>query len=660
MGLQNSDNLLVGRGVASYRVSMNDFTEYLSAQYYDDFIPLSGTIDGAPVTGDVVFENGKKIIFGSNNNGLTIKEGYWGGLYYGDALQIEWGVNGMKVGGNLQMKIGGAAGMAVPADSYPRGRITSLGDPIGEFDAVHRLYVDSGLAVVTEQIGIVSQDLSNYLPLSGGTLTGHIESSSNIELHEGSLVLMKGAERRWYMPNGLNRTVREYRYDNGAEHRIDLENGVTYKIRSVGSNPLAMISAKADGSLRLRGLSNPSFDDEPANKAYVDGLFDELDLDGNEAFDDYLPKAGGTMSGTLTLNRPGVGAGFTVKGQDAAGNAIDLLQAYHNNQPGTAQNDAINYLGRQDNPNNIVTNSYVTDHVAGVTGDYLPLTGGTTTGELIVTKPTATESNYLFSVKSPHMEEGKQVAFRVVGNGQVKAGHDKTVPFMAIDANDVVTKGYLDEQNYGVADDFLPLTGGEVTGELRLNRIPPENTALFLQSGRIELKSDVSLDALNGDYTFRGGSSVDGEQNHITVLTGSGTTLFDIKRGYNLSLSGVEYNGNITTEKNIVTKKYVDDKIDALGDVLNFKGAIDFTVATAPADATVGDVYANNADGAADESWGLDEDVVAGQLFGRGINGWALIGGTNIDLTPYATTVYVDVAVAQRVPTNLLALEELP
>ena len=57
-------------------------------------------------------------------------------------------------------------------------------------------------------------------------------------------------------------------------------------------------------------------------------------------------------------------------------------------------------------------------------GDYLPLAGGTTTGHVKCTKPGATTSDYILSVEAPHLDSGKQVAFRVTGNGKVKAGHD--------------------------------------------------------------------------------------------------------------------------------------------------------------------------------------------------------------------------------------------
>ena len=73
-------------------------------------------------------------------------------------------------------------------------------------------------------------------------------------------------------------------------------------------------------------------------------------------------------------------------------------------------------------------------------------TGDTMTGHLKMTRPDATTSGYIFSVEAPHLEDDKQVAFRVTGNGKVKAGHDTSHAFMASDANDVITKQYIDEK----------------------------------------------------------------------------------------------------------------------------------------------------------------------------------------------------------------------
>ena len=108
--------------------------------------------------------------------------------------------------------------------------------------------------------------------------------------------------------------------------------------------------------------------------------------------------------------------------------------------------------------------------------------------------------------------------------------------------------------------------------------------------------------------------------------------------------------GTPTDAADATTKQYVDDAIANLGDVLNFKGTIDFTTDAAPDSPAVGDVYANTGTGAADASWGLTGDVAPGEMYGKGATQWGLIGSSQVDLTGYATETYVDAGDALALP----------
>lgn len=77
---------------------------------------------------------------------------------------------------------------------------------------------------------------------------------------------------------------------------------------------------------------------------------------------------------------------------------------------------------------------------------FVKKSGSTMTGHLKVTNPNKTDGTYLFSVEASGLPSGKIVAFRVTADGKVKAGYDKDNPFMASDANDVVTKSKLDSE----------------------------------------------------------------------------------------------------------------------------------------------------------------------------------------------------------------------
>ena len=150
--------------------------------------------------------------------------------------------------------------------------------------------------------------------------------------------------------------------------------------------------------------------------------------------------------------------------------------------------------------------------------------------------------------------------------------------------------------------------------------------------GKIRLDGDEGIDLVTDSSPIR----IYGN----TVISGS------------LSLSDNKINnvGTPTTAKDATNKQYVDDAIANLGDVLTFKGTVDFTTDAAPANPLVGDVYANTGTGAADASWGLAGDVAPGEMYGRGESQWGLIGSSQVDLTGYATETYVDAGDALALP----------
>lgn len=71
-------------------------------------------------------------------------------------------------------------------------------------------------------------------------------------------------------------------------------------------------------------------------------------------------------------------------------------------------------------------------------------TGGKITGLVTCAKP-GTGNTYVFECRVDGLPENKNCAFRVTGDGNVKAGHDTGTPFIAKAKNDVVTKACLDQ-----------------------------------------------------------------------------------------------------------------------------------------------------------------------------------------------------------------------
>ena len=276
-----------------------------------------------------------------------------------------------------------------------------------------------------------------------------------------------------------------------------------------------------------------------------------------------VKKTGDTMTGDLSFDgsslalRAVSGARLRVTAADSSGSQRTFVDIKNNDQNGEEGKDAGYYLKlyhlqeptdvahptTKNYVDNKITNDiadglvgyateqYVDDQIAAIPDvnltPYVEKDGDTMTGHLKVTQPGAATGSYLFSIESPHLESGKQVAFRVTGDGKVKAGHDTSHFFEAAAANDVITKGYLDEQlgNINLTGDYLPLTGGTLTGTLYAPRI--------------------DVDGTGSNRVFEAKQS--GTVKYWINATGQARTNYDVT--------------NSDEEKTLTTKKYVDGKV---------------------------------------------------------------------------------------------------
>ena len=223
---------------------------------------------------------------------------------------------------------------------------------------------------VQEQIGDI--DLSGYLPLTGGTLTGALTSDAT-----------------------TNKRIEFLTNDSSSNCDILRDGNLIISIQSSKikiSTPLDMNSNK------ITGVNDPTNSKDVANKNYVDNVT----LTG-----DYLPLSGGTLTGTLTGQliksiRSGNGYAIEVKPGDTSTKAFirtdgtsklstltvesplassserpfeirgrlsdgstlskNFFYAYAN-ADGTPS--AMNYDGKIDSDKNIVNKKFVTDKVPG-------------------------------------------------------------------------------------------------------------------------------------------------------------------------------------------------------------------------------------------------------------------------------------------------------
>ena len=194
----------------------------------------------------------------------------------------------------------------------------------------------NGVAVAT------TNDLSSYLLLTGGTMSGNITFPSSAGIYETSRHLLSSSTSSTYVGNQDVKTVLRagaglYADINGTRHSVIHAGNIgDYIVQNDGSGnaPDASTYAFINGSNALGtwpiSISGTA---ESCNHASNDG-------DGNNIASTYLKKSGDTFTGTVSFKENTV-----VRTRVHGGGAIDYNTGWYN---GTAGNEALAFVTNAD------------------------------------------------------------------------------------------------------------------------------------------------------------------------------------------------------------------------------------------------------------------------------------------------------------------------
>ena len=495
--------------------------------------------------------------------------------------------------------------------------ITNVNNPTNTNDVANKSYVDTSISSLSNSLK------SLYLPLSGGTLSGTLNLSNNRIMGVGTPTSNNDAVNKSYVDNYITGAGSTIAKNNLTESRVVVSDtsgkinvssvtttelgylsGVTSSIQTQLNNkansshthsylPLSggtMSGAINLGTNKLTNLATPTSSTDATNKQYVDS---QVATKQNT-----ITGAASTIaSSNLTSNRVTISdnsgkigiSDITTTELNYLDNVTSNIQTQLNNKlslsGGTMTGDInlgthkITNLGTPTSNTDAATKSYVDTAVAnvsgGVSGAYLPLTGGTMSGEISmgnnkitnISTPTqntdAVNKQYVDTQITSAQPNITGAASSIITSNLTasRALVSDTNGKVAVSAVTSTELGYLDGVTSNVqtqlngkaatnhTHSYLPLSGGTLSGALSLNNNKITNLATPTSNS----------DAVNKSYVDTAIAGVSGGITGAYLPLSGGTMTGDI----NLNSNKVTGLPVPTTSSDAATKSYVDTQVSS-------------------------------------------------------------------------------------------------
>jgi hypothetical protein len=326
----------------------------------------------------------------------------YGNLYLNDMLNMSIGSNVALKFANLQDGLK----LYAPLSFEPSPlRISNVGNPQNDFDAVNKITLDSKVTGINAELTDVNNQIAALTTRMGtaeknitkntsdiASLTNRVttnETSINninteitnikqdITTVEGDYVKKAGDTMTGNLTMGLNQIVMDTGHIVGGNNTLLFEG---YPLIDVDGAKISMVADPVEGT-------------DAANKEYVDNA-----VAGVKPTGDYLPLTGGTMSGDINMgvnNSVRFGAAnYALYQNEGTGHLVltgnsntDIVEMNNIGTVKFGNNTTIQNVNTPTNNGDATPKSYVDGQISIAKNDvyeqihnYLPLTGGTLTG----------------------------------------------------------------------------------------------------------------------------------------------------------------------------------------------------------------------------------------------------------------------------------------
>lgn len=381
-----------------------------------------------------------------------------------------------------------------------------------------------------------------YLPLSGGTMSGNIKIPNN-DIIMGESTINSGYISGNSLVNFELNSTRYVSFDHAADENDIVELYPGYYTNENGYNRACLKVENDEGSLIPVKAGDAKIDTHLVTKKQLDAAVAGIDLSN------YLPLSGGTITGPDGIDSP----------QYVIGNACSVIAIIDKNGSkiiglyGTPNGTGT--LSRVMGADGVNANEFVTN---GQLSKMLPLAGGTMSGSIsnavIVTSPDGDINKgglnrYSLVLYDRQTNSNFQINIADENVLSLNNGSGKMIVSPGTESSHAVNKSQLDK--------MLPLAGGTMTGDVNManHSITSANVTSTPDS------NDNTASLMNGRLLF---STSDGTE--IDVVPDMTKPCLSIKSGASNARLAV---GNAKDVSEVPTISQASDLSFSVGGVIN-------------------------------------------------------------------------------------------